>query len=146
MELADLAGQAELVIEASTTGGRSHLDQSETHIFTDYTFTVADVIKNRRRHEIRAGSAITVRRECGALVIDGRPAVSIENEFPPFAARENYLLFLKPVSGEEKVYEVFAGPQGAFQAGKNMTSIAKGVSVSRDVFLGELRALLKYTD
>jgi hypothetical protein len=145
-EISDLVGRADLVIEASSAGGRSYLDKSEAHIYTDYVFNVHQLIKNRRRAGLlRIGSTITVRREGGSIEVDGRPAVTIENEFPPFNGGEHYILFLKQWPGDN-AYEVFGGPQGVFKSGDNITSIATGLPLARQVFLGEVRALLQFTE
>jgi len=152
LQLADLVGQADLVIEASTPGGRSFLDKAETGIYTDYTFKVQALIKNRRPG-LRVGHALTVRRESGTVQIDGRPATIIENDFPSFGAHEPYILFLK-LQPRDNVYTVLGGAQGAFSAGDTVMSVAAGLpdaagpslSASRDAFLGEVRALLKFME
>jgi hypothetical protein len=149
---ASLVGQADLVVEASTNGGRSFLDASETHIYTDYTFVIAEVMKTLERPDLRAGSAITVRRESGTVYIDGRMAVSVENGFPTFDQGDRYILFLK-YSPREKAYSVLGGSQGAFKAGEDIRSMAPAAAAggsdswptSRVAFLGEMRALLRFT-
>jgi hypothetical protein len=153
LSLANLVGQADLVVEASMTGGRSFLDDSELHIYTDYTFTVQDVIKNRQRPGVRGGATITIRREGGTVDVDGRPAVTIENDFQVFDARDPYILFLTQESSGG-VYSVLGGPQGAFKAGDAITPLAvrladaaeRPLPTSRAVFLSEVRALLKSTE
>ena len=153
LQLSSLVARADLIVEASTAGGRSDLNTAETDIFTDYAFTVHTVINNNtRRRDFRAGNAITVRRDSGAVVVDGRTAVSHENGFPPFDPNEHYILFLTE-HPRDKTYSVFAGPQGAFRAGEGITSLAVSLDdradppqpMSRVAFLGEVRALLHFT-
>jgi hypothetical protein len=151
--LSQLVGRADLIVEASTPGGRSSLNHTETDIFTDYTFSVHSVIKNRRRPDFHAGQTITIRRNSGTVIIDGRAAMMHENGFPSFNTNEHYILFLieRP---HDQGYTVFGGPQGAFRAGERVTTLATrlddGVdptpSMSRAEFLGEVRALLQYSD
>src|SRR5207248_2813708 len=43
LQLADLVGQADLIVEASTPGGRSFLTPSGRDIYTDYAFQVHNV-------------------------------------------------------------------------------------------------------
>ena len=153
LRLSSLVGRADLIVEASTAVGRSHLNTAETDIFTDYTFTVHTVIKNRRRPDVRAGNAITVRRDSGVVVVDGRTAVSHENGFPAFNANEHYILFLTE-QPRDKAYSVFGGPQGAFSAGESITTLAvppddgaeQPQPMSRADFLGEVRALLSFSE
>jgi len=151
LQLSSLVARADLIVEASTAGGRSHLNTEETDIFTDYPFTVHTVIKTRRRPDLRAGNAITVRRDSGVVVVDGRTAVSHENGFPPFNANEHYILFLTE-QPRDKAYSVFGGPQGAFRAGESITTLAVDDEadpprpMSRAAFLGEVRALLLFSE
>jgi len=153
LQLSSLVARADLIVEASTAGGRSDLNAAETDIFTDYMFTVHTVIKSRRRPDFRAGNALTVRRDSGVVVVDGRTAVSHENGFPAFNANEHYILFLTE-QPRDNAYSVFGGPQGAFRAGENITTLAVTVDdgaepphpVSRAAFLGEVRALLLFSE
>jgi hypothetical protein len=151
LPLAHLAGDAKLVVEASIAGVRSYLNETDTDVLTDYTLTVHAVISNRQRSEVRTGDAIVVRRQSGVVVVDGRPAEVYENDFPLFRVGERFILFLarEPL---EPVYTVFGGNQGAFSAGKTVTPVATArhegaayIAPSRDEFLGEVRALLKFS-
>ena len=152
VQLSDLVGRADLIVEASTPGGVSYLNTAETDIFTDYTFTVHSVIKNKRRPEFRVGHSVTIRRDSGVVVIDGRTAVTHENGFPPFNANEHYILFLTE-RPRDPTYSVFGGPQGAFRAGERVTTLAVPLDegadspppMTRAAFLGEVRALLRYS-
>jgi hypothetical protein len=154
LQFSSLVARADLIVEASTTGGRSQLNAAETNIFTDYTFTVHTVINNNTRWpDFRAGNAITVRRDSGVLIVDGRTAVSHENGFPSFNANEHYILFLTE-QPHDKAFSVFGGAQGAFRAGENITTVAVPLdegadpphSVSRAAFLGEVHALLHFSE
>jgi hypothetical protein len=152
VQLSALVGRADLIVEASTPGGVSYLNPAETDIFTDYTFTVHSVIKNKRRPEFRAGHSVTIRRDSGVVVIDGRTAVTHENGFPPFNANEHYILFLTE-RPRDATYSVFGGPQGAFRVGERVTALAvpadegadSPTPMTRASFLGEVRALLRYS-
>jgi len=152
LQLADLVGQSELIVEASTPGGRSFLTPSGRDIYTDYAFQVHTVLKNTRSPELRIGHAITVRRNSGLVVIDGRAAVSQENDFPLFERNEHYILFLARAR-DENLYFVLGGPQGAFSLrdGVRQTSIDLGDwsnkhgVLARAAFFDEVRALLKFS-
>ena len=149
-QLASLVGLSDLVIEATPTASRSYLDHRETHIYTDYTFEVRTLVKNRRRTDLRVGKTVTVRRESGTVLVDGRTATSIENEFPPFGGEQPYVLFLKEAADRD-VYVVTAGPQGAFLVGERVTPLAgagpsRWAPASRERFFEEIRALLKFME
>ena len=152
-KLADLVGASDLVVEASARSAQAFLDKSETHIYTDYRFTMNSIVQNRRQPGLlSAGQEIVVRRESGTVTIDGRPATSIESDFPAFEAGQSYVLFLKH-SSKDGVYTVVAGPLGAFNSGEQVVPLATAADASvpwpaspRDTFLGELRALLKFSN
>jgi len=151
LQLADLVGAADVIVEASTPGGRSFLAQNDTEIFTDYQFQVHSVIKNSTSPDLRVGHTITVRRNSGAVVVDGRSAVAMENDFPLFERNERYILFLNKRG--DGPYVVFGGPQGAFTLRdrvKQMSSVLnewsnKHAETGDVAFIDELRALLKFS-
>jgi hypothetical protein len=152
MQLAHLVGHAELIVEASTTAGRSFLSEDGTQIYTDYTVKLQSVLKNTRLLGLRAGHSVTLRRESGALVVDGHPAVAYENEFPPFQPNQRYILFLTSRPRED-VYTVLGGAKGAYLAGEDIAAVRISLdeakhptpAVPRAAFMGEMRALLKFT-
>ena len=152
LQLADLVGQADVIVEASTMGGRSFLAQNDTEIFTDYPFQVHSVIKNSRSPELRVGHTIVVRRNSGVVVVDGRAAVEQENDFPLFEKSERYILFLTRPRGENTYY-VFGGPQGAFTLRDRVKQMStelndwttKHAETANGAFLDELRALLRFS-
>jgi len=152
LQLADLVGSADVIVEASTPGGKSYLAQNDTEIFTDYQFEVRSVIKNSRSPELRAGHTITVRRNSGTVLVDGRAAVLQENDFPLFERNERYILFLTKGRGEN-TYFVFGGPQGAFTLRDRVKQMSTELAdwsirhgaVANGAFLDELRALLKFS-
>jgi hypothetical protein len=152
LQLADLAGRAELIVEASTPGGRSYLAASGNDIYTDYIFDVQTIVKNVQDPDLRVGRQILVRRNSGTVVIDGLRAIAQENDFPLFDRDEHYILFLTKPRGEN-AYAVFGGPQGAFSLGEGVKQMAlelgdwsnKHGVVARAAFLDELRALLKFS-
>ena len=152
LQLADLVGSADVIVEASTPGGRSYLAQNDTEIFTDYQFQVHSVIKNARSPELRVGHTITVRRNSGTVIVDGHAAVAQENDFPLFERSEHYILFLTKPRGDN-AYVVFGGPQGAFTLRDRVKQMStelgdwsnKHDAVPNASFLDELRALLKFS-
>jgi hypothetical protein len=148
--LADLVGAADLVVEAFPVAQRSYLDSGEAHIFTDYAFTVTEIVKNRRRPGLlKAGHSIVVRRGSGSVVINGLRATTIENGFPQFTQNSRYLLFLKEAS-DQNAYVVIAGGQGAFQGGDEIAPMlvtdAPQRALPRQAFFSEVKALLKFTE
>ena len=147
--LADLVGAADLVVEGAAVAHRSYLDAGEAHIYTDYAFTITDILKNRRRPGLlKAGHSIVVRRESGTVTIDGLRATTTENGFPPFANNGRYVLFLKELG--DQAYGVLAGGRGAFEAGDHIAPMLTGPAPAqpspRQAFFSEMRALLKFSE
>jgi hypothetical protein len=151
VQLADLVGAADLVVEGTSVAQRSYLDSGEAHIYTDYSFTLTDIMKNRRRPGLlKAGRSIVVRRESGTVLVNGLRATTIENGFPAFAGNGRYLLFLKELD-EPNTYAVIAGGRGAFEAGDQIAPMLVVAETprqaqSRQAFFGEVKALLKFTE
>ncbi len=153
MQLGDLVRRADLIVEATNAGSRMYFSEADNGIYSDYTFKVGTVIKNWRRLGLRTGNDIIVRRESGFVLVDGKPAYAAENEFPPFGAKESYVLFLSE-RPREGAYSVLGGPKGAFTAGENISPImlqlgvalAQPPSTPRAEFLGDVRALLKFSE
>jgi hypothetical protein len=152
LQLGDLVRGADLVVEGSAVALRSFLDSTEAHIYTDYTFTLHDIVKNRTRPGLLlSGSTIVVRRESGTISIDGIPATAIENDFPAFSEGGRYVLFLKE-SRDQETWVVLGGGRGAFGAGADISPLAtmsidrSTHAAPRDKFLGEVRALLIFTE
>jgi hypothetical protein len=149
--LADLVGSADLVVEAFPVSERSYLGADESQIYTDYAFTLTDVVKNRRRPGmLKAGHSIVVRRESGTVIVNGLRATTIENGFPPFSQNSRYLLFLKE-GGDQNAYVVLGGGRGAFEAGDEIAPMLSGgeappSTLKRQAFLGEVKALLKFSE
>jgi len=153
LPLGQLTARAKLVVEAQIAAGQSYLDESGTDVYTDYTVTIANVIKSRERAGGQAGDSITVRRRSGVVVLNGREAVVHENAFPDFQIGERYVLFLTRGTSES-VYAVLGGNQGAYTAladtiapaSTTLDTAAVPRSISRAEFLGEVLALLKVSE
>jgi len=150
LSLAQLTTRAKLVVEATVAYSQSHVDDSGADVYTDYTITVASVMKNREQSVVQAGDLLTVRRRHGVVVVDGRSAAVFENGFPGFQPGERYVLFLTRGT-REYVYAVLGGNQGAFTAGETIAPVAMSLDgattrSTRTEFLGELQALLKSAD
>jgi hypothetical protein len=149
LELGDLVRSADLIVEASPSAVRSFLAGRTPGIFSDYTFTLHDIIKNRRKPGLLLpGGSILVRRESGTVTMDGVTATSIENDFPAFGGGQRYLLFLK--ESQDDVYVVVGSGRGAFDSAAEIAPLAMLADQScrrapRERFLGEIRALLKFT-
>jgi hypothetical protein len=152
LPLGQVAARARLVVEATITAGQSYLDESGGDVYTDYTLTIAGVIKSRERGDAHVGDSITVRRPGGVVVLNGREADVHENAFPAFLVGERYILFLAR-GPRDSAYSVLGGNQGAYTAGDSVAPMSTALdgaasphSISRAEFLGEVHALLKFSE
>ena len=149
--LAELVGTADLVVEAFPVAHRSFLHSDQSHIYTDYAFTLTEILKNRRRPGLlKAGHSILVRRESGTVTVHGLRATTVENGFPPFTQNGRYLLFLKE-AGDQNTYVVIGAGRGAFEAGDQITPMLSTQDTPqsaspRQAFFNEVKALLKFTE
>jgi hypothetical protein len=151
MPLAQLAARAKLVVEATVTAGQSYVDESGNDVYTDYTIAIGSVIKSRERDVMKLADAITVRRQHGVVVLNGRAATVSENGFPAFQIGGRYILFLTR-GPRDYVYSVLGGGQGAFTAddivapAAAIDGAAAPRAASRADFMGEVHALLKFSE
>lgn len=108
-DLDDLTAKADLIVEATTGLCQSYFTKDEAHVYTGCNMTVRNVLKG----SITEGGGLVVRRNGGALMVDGASVVVRESHFPPFAKGERYVLFLVSVDGS---YIVLYGAEGAFKS------------------------------
>ena len=147
LRLANLVAQADLVIEAMTLAGKPSVTQDGVDIYTDVTFSLVSILKNKANPELMRGSVVTVRRNSGALMIQGRTAITLENEFPPFEQSQRYLLVLSRSRGGN-FFSVVGGAQGAFMLAEDAKPLSMWTSdppIRTAAFLDEVRALIKYS-
>ena len=147
LRLANLVAQADLVIEAMTLAGKPSVTQDGVDIYTDVTFSLVSILKNKANPELMRGSVVTVRRNSGALMIEGRTAITLENDFPPFEQSQRYLLVLSRSRGGN-FFSVVGGAQGAFMLAEDAKPLSVWTSdppIRTAAFLDEVRALIKYS-
>ncbi|MGH9819798.1 MAG: hypothetical protein ACRD43_06480, partial [Pyrinomonadaceae bacterium] len=70
--LSDLACNADAVVLGSITAKSSQLTEDETFIYTDYQFTVDEVIKDNVLSPISLNAVLEVARPRGLISLDGQ--------------------------------------------------------------------------
>jgi hypothetical protein len=108
--LPELTVTSDVIVEASVLAERSFLDPDGSRIWTDYRLQLTRALKVRDGRGVEA--TLTVRRRGGTLKFGSRAVVSTENDFLPFQAGEQYVLFLRKTS-DPGVYGIVAGRHGA---------------------------------
>ncbi len=89
--------ESDAVIIAEIKDRSSQLTENNEFIFTDYTATVTEVLKDNSAASIPPGSSITLTRPGGKVNINGRIVNALDSSFQPFEISSTYLLILKYV-------------------------------------------------
>jgi hypothetical protein len=102
--LRNLSCKADAVVIGMVKSKASQINEDGTFVFTDYEFSVNEVLKNNSAASVNPNTEITVTRTGGAVKLNGRTARAIDYREVPLIVDENYLLFLKfiPETGAYK--------------------------------------------
>jgi len=124
--LNDLSCNSDAAVSGSVTAKSSHLTEDESFIYTEYDFSVKEVIKNNAAAPIDSNSNIQITRPGGIIRLDGRVIKLTDRSFEALNVNNQYLLFLKfvPATGGYKAFN----PQGDFrlQSGEFSKLTTKG--------------------
>jgi hypothetical protein len=93
-KLQNLACESDLVVIAKADAGTSHATMDQSFIYTDWQFTIQQVLKDNPKAPVRAGDTITVTRPGGTLEINGRKVVASLRTFRAFVPGEELLLYV----------------------------------------------------
>jgi hypothetical protein len=94
---------SDAVVVATAVHGDSHLTEAGGFIYSEWVFRIKEVLQDNPKAPIALakttatpliGTAITVARGGGTLIINGRKVTGIEHNFPEFQPSADYLLFL----------------------------------------------------
>ncbi len=107
-ELGMLASESDLVVLGKTVKGTSHLNADKDFLYTDWNFTVGEVLKNNAGAAIQAGATILVTRPGGKLQVNERTVYASCADFLDFASEQQYLLYLRFVP-ETGAYAIDGG-------------------------------------
>jgi hypothetical protein len=90
----DLVRTADLIARILIQGEKSYLSKDETKVLTDNSAQVLEPVR-QRRIAAPLPPAITIRRQGGTIMLEGRKVHAFENDFPPFELGVEYIVFLK---------------------------------------------------
>ena len=100
------AAQSEVILVGEVTGGRAHLSNDKTGIYSEFPVTIEEVLKNASSSTLKPGSKVYLERLGGVVRYpNGRkyPYRVAGQDMPGVGLR--YVFFLKPV-GVEEAYEI----------------------------------------
>jgi len=110
-ELGMLAAESDLVVLGKIGTGTSHMTADKDFLYTDWNFTVEEVMKTNGNSPVYPGATILVTRTGGKLQVNGRTVYATCEDFLDFATGQEYLLYLRYVP-ETGAYA--SGGWGAF--------------------------------
>jgi hypothetical protein len=110
--LSDLSCGADAVVLGSVKSKSAHMTEDETFVFTEYEFSIRDVLKNNPASRIDINSSIQVTRPGGLISLDGQVIRAEDLSYEALQADKDYLLFLRFVP-EANGY-IVSSPEGDF--------------------------------
>lgn len=95
--LKDLSCKADAVVIGLVNNKTAHLTVDETFIYTEYEFSVEDVLKNNSSSPIEVNKSIQITRPGGLIKLDGQVVRVEDKSYEPLQTKKKYLLFLRSV-------------------------------------------------
>jgi len=132
---------ADAIVVGTLKSESPQLTEDESFLFTEYIMSVSDVIKNNAAADIQSSADITVIREGGIGLINGRTIRAEREGFKLFTVGNQYLLFLRyiPETGAYLAY-----PYGSFELIQDQIlpfgKMPEGSSTNKASFLNAVRA------
>ncbi|HKO35473.1 MAG TPA: hypothetical protein VJV21_03280 [Pyrinomonadaceae bacterium] len=111
--VSDITQRADLIIIGKVDAFDSFLTEESTFVFTDYTLSVEQIIKNDSKAPLEPSSSIVVTRPGGTVQLNGRNIKASDESLAPLEKGRRYLLFLNsiPTTGAYKAFD----SRGAFR-------------------------------
>jgi hypothetical protein len=118
--VATMAHRADLIVIGKVNDQKSFLTEQGTFVFTDYTFTVEQVLKNNPNALLQPSGGIVVTRPGGIIQLNGRNIKASDESLASFETGKHYLLFLNyiPTTGAYKAFD----SGGAFRINGSKTA------------------------
>ncbi len=95
--LSNLTCSSDSIVIGSVKSKKAHLSEDETYVYTEYDFSVEDVLKNNSVSSIENNGNIKITRPGGVIKLDNRTITVSDERFEPLKPEKKYLLFLKYV-------------------------------------------------
>jgi hypothetical protein len=110
--LQDLSCGADAVVSGSVKSKSAHMTEDETFIFTEYEFSIKDVLKDNAASPIKVKEGIHVTRPGGLISLDGQVIRANDLSYEPLQPGKEYLLFLRFVPAANGYF--VSSPDGDF--------------------------------
>lgn len=93
--LRELSCKAEAVVIGSVNNKIAHLTEDETYIYTEYEFSVEEVLKDNSASPIEINKNIQITRPGGLIKFDDQLIRFEDKMYEPLQVKQKYLLFLQ---------------------------------------------------
>jgi hypothetical protein len=110
--LQDLSCGADAVVLGSVKSKSAHMTEDETFVFTEYEFSIKDVLKDNAASPIKVKEGIHVTRPGGLISLDGQVIRANDLSYEPLQPGKEYLLFLRFVPAANGYF--VSSPDGDF--------------------------------
>jgi hypothetical protein len=118
--VANISKQADLIVIGEVTDQKSSLTAEGTFVFTDYSLTVEQILKDNPSAALRPMGNIIVTRPGGAVQFSGRTIKATDESVAPLEMGKRYLLFLDYIPAT-KAYKAFrSGSAFRIEGGKSV--------------------------
>jgi hypothetical protein len=147
--LRDNACKADAVVVGAVKSKASQLTEDGTFAFTDYEFTIEEVLKNNAAAPLNTGSQITIARAGGVVKLQGRTLRAFDQSEKPLESNGRFLLFLQyiPDTGDYKSCSGDLGDASFQLRGDKLSQVSEeplpegtGRNVDATSFLTKVRA------
>jgi hypothetical protein len=88
---------ANFVVVGEVKSKNSQLTEDLSFVFTDYEFTVQDVLKNDISTPIQQNAEIMVTRPGGEVLLNNKAVRALDESFQPLKPGKKYVLFLQAI-------------------------------------------------
>lgn len=96
--LRDLSCKADAVVLGYVKNKSAHLTEDETFVFTEYEFSVQEILKDNSASPIEINNSIQLTRPGGLIKLNNQLIRVEDRSYTPLQMKSNYLLFLRFVS------------------------------------------------
>ena len=121
--LENVSCESDLAVVGKFGKATSYPTEDLGYIYSDWDFTVEEVVKSDRVTPVAPGQSITVTHPGGQLTINGRHVYALSESFPPFHPGEEALVYLRSLPSVG-TYSLVT-PSGFLLSGENAIPLDK---------------------
>jgi hypothetical protein len=93
--LRDLSCKADAIVFGYVKNKSAHLTEDETFVFTEYEFSVQEILKDNSASPIEINNSIQLTRPGGVIKLDSQIIRVEDRSYAPLQMKNKYLLFLR---------------------------------------------------